>query len=66
MRIRLIKAPPVGAALLPAVCPGLPRPTGPPPAASGAERGAGRGARAPRVIQLFTKALFIHPRLEGN
>lgn len=64
MRIRLIKALPVGAALLPAVCTGLSRPAGPPPpAANGVQRGAGRGARAPRVIQLFTKAVFIHPQL---
>lgn len=42
MRIRLIKAPPVGAVLLPAVCPGLPRPTGPPPRG---QRGRARGRK---------------------
>lgn len=56
MRIRLIKAPPVGAALLPAVCTGLPRPAGPPRG----QRGAERGVRTPRFTQLLAKALFIH------
>lgn len=45
MRIRLIKAPPMGAALLPAVCPGLPRPAGPPQGRARGRKGRSGPAR---------------------